>query len=740
MAIQSDKDIIENGRKNALKDVEAPLRERINSKLLKKLEELNEGHRTVEIWNAANADRADRLARKSKLLAEYDEFLEPIYSSSHDWSSTLHLPVALTMAKTFHARFVAALLGMDPPFTVKGRKAGQEDRAALIQELMRFTLKSWINKNKGIDEIVDNWLWDWIIGGSGILKGGWEVEYTRYIDVVTVPGQGSPAEFIDPVSGEKRVMLLPNEEEIEKEVTKEIHNCPTVQCIPEEDIVIVGGNGDPQDADEVIQQEYKTAGELWSLVDQKIFREEAVEKVIQGGESLVSSEQVNSIKIEKSLAAGYMSPDKGFDTPRYQILERHTKIDVDGSGIPSEVILWVHKDTAEILRATYLRRVNPTGLRPFFKIDFHKRFGQETGVGLIELLYSLTKELDAMHNMKIDFGLISSMPFGFYRPTASLTEERMPLEPGSLIPLDNPQSDVYFPQLGNRSVFAAQEEAALYQMIERFTAISDMSLGIIGGQGAARTATGARALLGESNANLDVYLRRMNRGWSRFLIFLFHKLQQRLPKGFQFRILGDDGNDYWAQIEDPRELEGMYDFELEANSANSNKQVQIETANQIYQITSNPMDIQLGIITPLERFEAIKNLLQVNGVKDYARFVKKPDGYTRIFSPIEVANRVLAGIDVKLGPEQDLQGFIEWVEYAFSDDEILGQFTEQQTLALDKKSKEAMAMLEALQKQQAQIANAQQIQTNTGLSTQAPMQMPQGMGANPAQMATGSEG
>lgn len=733
MAVQSDKDVVENGRKNVFEDVEVPLRERINLKLIKKLEELNEGQRTVEIWNAANAHRADRLDRNAKLLAEYDEFLEPIYESSQSWSSTLHMPVALTMAKTYHARMFAALMGIDPPFTVKGRKAGQEDRAMLIQELMRYTLNSWINKNKGIDEEIDAWLWKWITSGTGILKAGWEIEHTRFIDVVQKQ-VNKLAEIIDPRTGEKVVTMMPSIEEVEEEVTKEVYNCPTARCINEEDIVIVGGKGDPQDADDVIEQDYMTAGKLWSLVDQKVFRESSVEKVIQGGETLVSAEPANAIKMDRAQAAGIAGVDVSFDKDRYQILERYTKVDVFGNGIPAEVILWVHKDTAEILRATYLRRVNPTGLLPYSKIDFHKRHGQDSGVGIIELLYSLTKELDAMHNMKVDFGLISSMPWGFYRPTASLTEERMPLEPGSLIPLDNPQTDVYFPNLGNRSVFAANEEASLYQMIERFTAISDMSLGIIGGQGAARTATGARALLGESNANLDVYLRRMNRGWKRFLVFLFHKLQQRLPPGFQFRILGDDGNDYWAQVESPAELAGMYDFELEGNSANSNKSVQIETANQIYQLTGNPMDIQLGIITPLERYEAIKNLMQVNGIKDFGRFVKKPDGFSRIFSPIEVANRVLAGMDVKLGPEQDLEGFVAWVEHAIQDDEILGQFNEQQTLTLDGKRKEAMAMIDAMKQQQAQIANSQQIQTNAGLATRAPMQMPQG---TPAPTGTG---
>lgn len=726
MPVQTDKDILEQGRKNAYKDVEVPLREQINKKLVKKLKELNEGQRTVEIWNAGNAHRGERLQAKAKLLAEYDEFLEPIYESSQAWSSTLHLPVALTMAKTYHARMMAALLGVDPPFTVKSRKAGQEDRAMLIQELMRYTLNSWINKNQGIEEVVDHWLWNWITGGSGVLKAGWEIEHTRYIDVVTRVVNDQPREFEDPQSGEKRVVLLPREEEIEEEVTKEVFNCPTLRCVNEEDILIVGGNGNPQNADEVIEQDYPTAGDLWQLVDQKVYSEEAVEKVIAGGGQNLSSEPANAIKVDQAHSAGVAGPDKEFDAIRYQVLERHTKINVDGSGIPADIILWVHKESCEILRATYARRVNPTGLRPYFKIDFHKRHGQESGVGIIELLYSLTKELDAMHNMKVDFGLISSMPWGFYRPTTSLTEERMPLEPGSLIPLDNPQTDVYFPQLGNRSIFAAQEEASLYQMIERFTAISDMSLGIVGAQGATRTATGTRALLGESNANLDVYLRRMNRGWKPALTFIFHKLQQRLPPGFQFRILGDDGNNYWAQIEDPRELAGMFDFELEANSANSNKSVQIEAANQIYQLTGNPMDMQLGIITPLERYEALKNLLQVTGVKDYGRFLKKPDGFARVFSPIEVANRVLAGLDIKLGPEQDLQGFIDWVQHAIDDDEILGQFNEQQTVTLVDKMKQAEGMLKSLSKQEAQNANAQQIQMNAGLSTQAPMQMPVG--------------
>ncbi len=729
--LPSDQDVATKGRENTLTDVEVPLRERSIQKLVKKLEDMGAGHRVVETWNTVNTRRQEWLHRQRSMLLEFDEFIDPIYEASQDWSSTLHLPIALTHAKTYHARFVAALLGIDPPFTVKARQAANQDRAGLVQELMRYTLSSWANEYMGIDEVIDAWLWQWVTSGCGILKTRWERKYSTFLDVVQKEQPGPP-EFVLGPDGKEQVIRRPQLVEVEEEVTKTCFDGPMIEWIPAEDVAIDGGEGDPQKADSVIQQKYMTASELWTLADMGVFREDIVKKVIQAGESSISGEPVNMIKSDRTDAAGTGTPDKTTDLDRYQILEAYMKMDVNGSGINSEIILWVHKETSQILRATYLRRVMPSGLIPFVKIDFHKRHGEDYGVGIIELLYSLTKEIDAIHNMKIDFGLISSMPFGFYRPTASQNnEERMPYEPGTLLPLDNPQADVYFPNIGNRTAFGFQEEQALMTSIERLTSISDISLGIVGGQGATRTATGTRALLGESNANLDIFLRRMNRGWKRVLIYVFNLLQQKLPPGFQFRLLGDDGNAYWETIERPEEIAGMYDFELEANSANSNKMIQIESANGVLQMVLNPLLIQMGIVNPENIFNAVRDKLKIEGIRDFSRYITKPNGFTRLFSPEEVANRVLAGVDVKLGPEQDLKGFIEYVDHIVDDDEILGQFNEQQTIDLVMKQREAAAMLQAMESQAAQQANNQQVQTNSAMA-QAPTPMPQGsMPGNP---------
>src|SRR5690606_36348476 len=96
----------------------------------------------------------------------------------------------------------------------------------------------------------------------------------------------------------------------------------------------------------------------------------------------------------------------------------------------------------------------------------------------------------------------------------------------------------------------------------RLTGISDLTLGLLNQQGAARTATGARAILGESTANLDVHLRRLNLGWKKALEYLLHMLQQRIPDGFSFRLTGDDGSSYWAYIKTRDDLEGDFDVEV----------------------------------------------------------------------------------------------------------------------------------------------------------------------------------
>lgn len=709
--ISDDRKVLNDGRSSTLKDIEAPLRERSLEKLRKKCVEMNLGEKAYQVWRLGNADRAKWLERQQGFLSEFDQFIDPIYSGGSDWGSALHLPVALSVSKTYHARMQSALIGIDPPFVVKSNKGTNAQRANLVQDLMRYTTSRWVNKYEGCDEFVDTWLWDWVTTGVGIAKCSWACDYTKFTDVKKVQEQIGQQAVQDPQTGQVRLDPILKEVEKEVEEQRKVFEGPMYKKVHVEDLLIVGGEGDPQKAEYVMESAYFVASDLWTQVDRGVFNQDAVEKTIKYGETKKGMEQVNQVKINRIDNAGEAMLDKTYDLEKYQIVECYMSVDVDGSGINSEIVLWVHIPSREILRATYLYRVMPTGRRPYYKIDFMKRQGATYGYGLIEMLYSLTKEIDALHNIRVDIGIISSQPFGFYRPTSSTAEVKLPIEPGAMIPLDNPTQDVYFPNLGSKTSFALQEEMGLMSMVERVSSVNDVNQGVIGGQGVTRTATGTRSLMQETNANLDVFIRRMQKGWRGILTHTFHLLQSHIEPGFTFRILGDDGDDFWQVIDSPEALAGSYDFVLEPNSAQSNKQLQQDIAQQVYQITSNPMDLQLGLVTPKERYEALKNLLQTLGVKDFSRFIRQPQGATK-YTPMQMADMVTAGLPVQLDPTSDLQGFVDLVTYMEQHDEIFGHFNEKQAIALVKKQREAQAMLQALQAQQAQSSNVMQQQAN----------------------------
>ncbi len=731
--INDDKKVLLDGRKNKLKGAEAPLRDQAPKGLLDKLEDLEVGRKVKSIWSAGNANRAAWLERQEDYLADWDEFLEATATGAFEGSSNLHIPMPFQVAKTMHARFLQALLGIDPYFTTKPRTEAAVERAANVQDLMAYTLKDWINEYEGCEEVVDGWIWDWITTGCGLMKARWDSRYERFVDVQQV---AKDASYYD-VDEQGNEIKVPKTEMVDQEVpvTREKWNGPMLDAKRPEDVLIVGGGGDPKKADAVIDQYDLTASELWTLADQKKFELEAVEETIEAGPDGAAAADTTGIKQQRAENAGRASIDVDSDLDRYKILEAYLRLDVDGSGINTDVVVWVHYRSGRILRATYLHRINKSGERPFFKIDYHKRPDQDYGIGLIEILHPLSKEMDAIHNMRIDAGLLSTIPFGFYKPTSSIEPATLQISPGALIPLDDPQSDIYFPNLGNRTAFGFQEEQAIQTMVERLTGVNDMGLGAMtGAQGATRTATGARALLGEQNANLDVYLRRLQRGWKRCLKYLLHMLQQRMPDGFAFRVTGETGQDYWRYIKTQQDICGDYDFEISPNTTDSNPQIQMQTAQEILQLVLNPLAMQMGIVAPGNVYEAYKQMFKAKGVKDFGRYITKPADYTYLPTPMEEINRILRGIEVPVLPQSDHEGYLTVFEEILGSDELLGQFDEQAAVMLAVQAKKHEEMMAALQAQQAQVANMNQMQQNAAASAQ---QAPPGMSAMAQPMPTG---
>ena len=707
-------DIQERSERKNIVDPEmiVPLRDQIPKKLRIASKKAELGRVVSSIWKKGNSDRQPWLDNQKVLLAQWDDFVANLPEGPFDGASTLHLPTTFVHAKAIHARLMEALFGIEPPFVVKAKRESETPRLEMVDAIMTHTLMEWANHGDGVKEVVSDWVWDFVTTGVGLLKARWEREFTSFVDV-------EETVIVDEVEGDESG-LPPDVRVVEKEVLRKIKSFdgPILEVVRPEDLLIVGGGGNIQRAHSVTHRQWLTASQLWGLADQEIFDAEAVEKVIKSGEDRKGSAIGGEIKQDRALNAGKSSADSEADLKLYEILETYMQYDVNKDGINEEIIIWVHADTDEILRTTYLRRASQYGTRPFFKADFHRRSGEDNGIGMVEMMFSLSLEQDAMHNQAVDSGTIRNMPFGFYRASSSLDPEIIELVPGAMYPVDNPQTDIHFPRVNGGHSFNLQMSQVIQEQINKLTGLSDLNFGQLTSQGATRTATGTRAVIGESNLNLNVSLGNLSRAWGQCLRFIFSMLQKQIPIGYSFRVTGELGEDYWAQIKSRQDLAGQFDFDISENSANSNRSIQQQVAQQINAITADPVAIQTGVVNQSGIFESKKILLQSIGVKDWSKYITKPDSSRRVLTPEEELNRILAGITVRVQLADDHQGFIDLAKDVLDSEEAEQAYSIEQLGLLQAQSDEHRRAIQAFEQLQAQARSRAQVNANMAQTQQ----------------------
>lgn len=727
--IQNDKENLEFRSKDPmsaddLEKLKVPLRDAVVTKLMERCKDKQIGLKVKEMWNAHKSHVEEHQDRMEKLQM-WDEYIDD-FDTMYDGESQLHIPMPMIVLKTFHARMFQALLAIDPPFSVRAMQEAYQDDVEMVFGLMRWTLTEWMNYYEGIDEVVDRWLWNWCAFGNGVLKLRWDKKYTRYIDVQDTYTQG-PSIWQVVIGDDGTVEEVESpaviKTQVETPVTEKIFDGPVMEYICKEDVAFIGGRN-VQFCDAVIHREWFTADRLNQYALQQIFDKDVVEGIISAGPDSEAGKQGMNIKADREQQSGVSVLDVNEDLSKYEVLEAHLEVDINDDGINEQIIVWVNSDTGEELRATYAHRVNRDGKRPFVNIEFIPREGHGYAMGLLELLFPLSVEMDMIHNIKIDIGMLAAQPFGFYRAATGMDPVKLKIKYGDLIPVDDPQQHVYFPNLGDRSGFFQNEEMLLMQHIERLTAINDINTATIGRQGVARTATGVSALVSENSANLDIFIKRMQRGWRQALRLLWGMLQQRMPNGTEFRVTGQDGRDYFNRV-NRADIQCRVDFILEATSANSNRQLMLEQSQQVLAQCMNPLFMQIGIIEPDNVFEALKDYFMALGRKDYSRFIKKSNLKSyRILTAQEELRRVLAGQHVDVTPEMDHQGFIDLWDQMKDQDGLDVMYGKDALDAADAQYQQHQAMNDAMQAQAAQIQQANQQQMNGAAGGIAPGQPP----------------
>jgi hypothetical protein len=312
-----------------------------------------------------------------------------------------------------------------------------------------------------------------------------------------------------------------------------------------------------------------------------------------------------------------------------QGIMRFDRLDVNDDGFEEDVIIWCLRDSKVLLKVALLTEIYP-GLpirRPVAHESFMSVVNRIAGQSQSELLEAMQDATQVLLDQHIDWGTITNTPFGLYRAASGIKAENIHIEPGVLVPVDNPQTDVLFPQWPTKdSSYALNTIAVIQQFIERISMSSDVDLGRIpqGKASALRTASTVQALLGQSGGRSEQVLRRLFHCFED-VFEMMHRLNIRyLPDEKEVRIQGmaETGQDAYATIK-PEQINAEVDFSFKATLMNSTKQAVAAAISEVVPLIMSPLAVQAGVVSVEQVYNVMKTFIESRDL-DPNKYLMRP--------------------------------------------------------------------------------------------------------------------
>jgi hypothetical protein len=260
--------------------------------------------------------------------------------------------------------------------------------------------------------------------------------------------------------------------------------------------------------------------------------------------------------------------------------EAHIKYDINKDGVKEDCIFLVAANPKKYLGGKPLHAVSRIGKTCWIIRPFLKRPGRIYGKSVPELVMNLHKELDAIHNQRIDAGNMAIAPFFFYRSVAGTTPGNINVGPATGVPLDDPDRDVRFPQFpGYGLQVSFQEERIVMELIEKLTYLTPAMLGR---ELANRpTARGTLAVMAQGEQKFSLLARRCQYIIGDILTSIKQTYEQFMPPDLQSRILGDNKRPIFAYLS-PETIAGQYDCKMTLDLTAGNLDLQRQIDDMVY--------------------------------------------------------------------------------------------------------------------------------------------------------------
>lgn len=461
---------------------------------------------------------------------------------------------------------------------------GDIDNVEKVKKFMAWVVR----QDMKMQTLVDDIIWDWVTNGTVVMKTRWVTEY-KIVSTLNADGK---LEYIE-VPRQKCV----------------VDNIPI-------DEVYLPTLWQGVDGSEFIAQDmYMRLSEVQDLASRNIYQAEDIDtKLIPSLDEIVP----DSLRKKKTDNEGTIGDEIGKfkESLPIRLIECYMRWPVQDEIKESIFTIAYHSGT--YLSGKPLSAVSPTGKRPFVIDQFMRRTGRPYGISLPEEMRGLAKELDAIHNQRIDAGSISIAPFGFYRAASSFKPELVQIGPGVMIPVDDTK-DVNMVQLQHNPIASFQEERVIIEYMEKLTATSAYQMGRESDIVKSRaTASGTLAIISQGEQSFTLLGLRCQNMMTDLLTKILQNYQAFMPEGYADRILGEEpGKLLFPNGLSRIEIGGEYDAYMTLDATAGNKQMEKQTNLVMVQMGPSLM----ALAQDPKGWEIAKDFLQSLGKVDVEKYI-----------------------------------------------------------------------------------------------------------------------
>ena len=626
-------------------------------------------------WTSDSSDleqRGQALKRWTRLWrAASDENPVP-----EEEGSNFSIPLVRWQILSAVAEEQSALFGDDADIIVRPRGKLDAKAAEKVKRFMTWRVKKSLDLFRKYYDFVTLKR----IYGSSIGYLCWKRK-VRKVKELETKNELQQVQVSDPATG------LPAIREVEvpvtKEVEKEVVEFEGLDFSPEniEDWVVPKSAKSLEESNHFIRRLKLSVDEILNLrdagkVDAEILDEQFIEDLYKladtSKETAVTPDPGKPARDEKDKQAGLNPTPLGREdtivtlnwTGKFRLSKKNGKKEERAE----ELVCFYIPEKKKLIGAARLVDIFPDGRIPFEKTDNVRDPNMFWGIGYAEILESISKEMDCIHNITTDAGLMGVGPLVAYKPMAGFEAGKLRIESHTAIPLNDPKNDLVIHSLGgaNMGPYVALMPQLL-AMAERLTGRTEANMGRqFSGPNAPRT-YGQQALLqaeSDKRTFLDLQLERET--FSRILHRVWEADKRWLPKPVIFRVVEED----ITMTED--DFQGDFDFDIGPPTTQMNRGQANQEILQLYTLAlQNPYSQQNpAILMALSRI-----ILERFGYPQVAALIPDPEQMMPPQSAETENARMLQGEDVDPHPADN------HVEHIAKHTNLLERLKAQETLA-----------------------------------------------------------